>query len=310
MTGPVAQALALWGLEGARVALVAERENRVYRVDAGGRRLALRLHRPGYLGRAELRSELDWMAALARRGVAVAAPVPATDGALLHDVGGILCDMLGWLPGTPLGPMVPGTTSDRAALHARIGGALAGLHAACDDWEPGPDFTRWSWDAGGLLGEAPIWGRFWKNPTLPPGDRLLFERFRDRARDALARLSGQLDHGLIHADPVGENILVDGEMLSLIDFGDGGHGFRLFDLATALIKTIADPDHRALRAALCEGYLARRRIDLAPLDLFLALRATTYLGWIVPRMGETGGEARNARFLRTARPLVAAWIEG
>jgi Ser/Thr protein kinase RdoA (MazF antagonist) len=308
MTGPVAQALTLWRLDGAPVSLVAERENKVYRVNAPGGPLALRLHRPGYRTAAELVSELDWMAALADRGNPVAAPVPARDGALMHEVAGVQCDMLGWLDGTPLAQLPVGG-AERAALFARIGAGMGRLHSACDDWQPGPGFTRWAWDADGLLGEAPLWGRFWENPSLPPEDRALMERFRDRAGAELARIGDRLDYGLIHADLVGDNVLVDGETLHLIDFDDGGYGYRLFDLATALIKTVEDPDHAALRAALCEGYLPEREIDIAPLDLFLALRAVTYLGWIVPRMGEPGAEARNARFLRTSRLLVTAWME-
>lgn len=305
----VDQALTLWGMDGARATLVAERENKVYRVDHDGRRYALRLHRPGYRTAQELRSELDWTQALARRGIAVAAPVAAADGGLLHAVCGTHCDMLDWLSGSPLSDHALDGAS-RAALFSRIGAEMARLHAACDDWQPGPGFTRWSWDTAGLVGEAPLWGRFWENPTLAPGDRALFEQFRDRAAVALSRLEGRLDHGLIHADLVGENILVAGDTLFLIDFDDGGFGFRLFDLATALIKSVEAPEFPALRQALLTGYLSRRKIDAAPLDLFLALRAVTYLGWIVPRMGEPGAEARNARFLRTSRALVAAWMDG
>lgn len=309
MTDPVAQALSLWGTDGAGATLLAERENKVYRVETPGGPFALRLHRPGYRTGPELVSELDWMAALAERGIPVAAPVPSRDGALMHEVAGVQCDMLGWLDGTPLAQL-PVEGPDRASLFARIGAEMAHLHTACDDWQPGPGFTRWAWDADGLLGEAPLWGRFWENPTLPPEDRALMERFRDRARAELARIGDRLDYGLIHADLVGDNILVDGDRLHLIDFDDGGFGYRLFDLATALIKTIEEPDHSMLRAALCDGYLTERRIDLAPLDLFLALRAVTYLGWIVPRMSEPGAEARNARFGRTSRQIVSAWMAG
>ena len=57
--------LAAWGLAGAPCRLVAQRENRVYRVETPDGARALRLHRAGYRSPAELKSELDWMAALA-----------------------------------------------------------------------------------------------------------------------------------------------------------------------------------------------------------------------------------------------------
>lgn len=65
---------------------------------------------------------------------------------------------------------------------------------------------------------------------------------------------------------------------------------------------------RSLRASLIEGYLGKRQLDMAELDLFLALRATTYLGWIIPRMAEEGAEARNARFIDDARAFCTAWL--
>lgn len=155
-----------------------------------------------------------------------------------------------------------------------------------------------------------LWGRFWDNPTLAPEDAALFAAFRDRAAAVLRREEAHLDYGVIHADPVGENILADGDQLRLIDFDDGGHGFRQVDLATALVKTVDAPDHAALRAVLCGGYLSVRALDLRGLDLFLALRAVTYLGWIVPRIDEPGGAEPNRRFTRSARQLVSVWLEG
>ena len=55
--------------------------------------------------------------------------------------------------------------------------------------------------------------------------------------NALKILSSKdFDLGLIHADMVHENILIDGSSLVIIDFDYCGFGYRLFDLATALTK--------------------------------------------------------------------------
>ena len=109
-----------------------------------------------------------------------------------------------------------------------------------------------------------------------------------------------LDHGLIHADLVAGNVMTDGPNLTLIDFDDGGYGFRLFEIATALLKHTDAPDYPILSDALIEGYTTERALDLAQLDLFIALRAATYVGWNITRMSETGGAARNARFVHAA----------
>lgn len=311
MTAIVETALGLWGMEGAEHRLFAARENAVYRVRHAGRAYALRLHRRGYRTDAELRSELAMMAAAGQAGLHVPVPRPAADGALLQVVDGVQVDMLDWLRGAPLGksaePLGPGRGP---ALFRAIGTEMARLHAAWDAWQPPDWFTRGHWDHAGLVGESPLWGRFWDNPTLDEADRALVRRLREVAGAELARRAGDLDYGLIHADLVRENLMIDEGRVQLIDFDDAGHGFRLFELATTLLKNMGEPDYEALKAALIAGYLAERPLDTGALDLFLVLRSATYLGWIVPRLDEPGSAARNARFTDTTRRLARAYLDG
>lgn len=310
MTDPVAETLALWGLEGAACRLVAGRENRVFRVEAPWGAAALRLRRPGYRSDAELASELDWMAAMRAAGLSVPRPIAARSGRLLEWVGEHRVDLLDWMPGRPLGEgPAPLALPDAPGVFARLGEAMARLHAACDAWRPPAGFVRVRWDADGLLGEAPLWGRFWENPTLSKQQRAYFLLFRDAARAELSRIGDGLDHGLIHADPVRENVLLDGDRLHLIDFDDGGWGFRLFDIATALLKHRHEPDYLELTTALLAGYRRVREIETGPLSLFFALRAVTYLGWIVPRLGEEGGAQRNGRFIADAEAMCRRWLD-
>lgn len=311
MSDPVAEALNLWGMAGAATGFVAGRENRVYRVRSAAGDFALRIRRPGYRSGAEIRSELDWLGAIARAGLKVPMPRPAVSGAFVETVAGRTVDMIGWLDGVPMGQTgAPLELDDPERVFFRLGETLAQLHSACDDWQPPDGFARAHWDRDGLLGAAPLWGRFWENPTLDEDSRQLFERFRDVACVALADIAPQQDYGLIHADPVRENVLLAGDNLHLIDFDDGGYGFRLFDLATALIKNRHEPNYPALETALIAGYRGLRRLDTSALPLFMALRAASYVGWIVPRMAEAGAVARNTRLTSTAREICAAWLAG
>ena len=104
------------------------------------------------------------------------------------------------------------------------------------------------------------------------------------------------------------NIIVDESDLYFIDFDDGGYGYRVFEVATALLKHIEAPDYPSLQQALIDGYRTLRAIDLGSLDLFMALRATTYVGWNITRIGEAGGAHRNGRFIKTATMLVADYL--
>ena len=160
-----------------------------------------------------------------------------------------------------------------------------------------------------LLGEAPLWDRFWDNPRLSDAERDILLAFRDRARRVLAAEGDGRDFGLIHADLVPTNVIVDQGEIRLIDFDDGGFGYRLFDVATALLKISDRPDYPELKAALIGGYRAERALDMGELPLFMALRAVTYVGWNITRMSEADGVARDARFISAAMTWVRAVLE-
>lgn len=311
------RAIALWGADPASLDLIMARENAVYAVQlTGGGRAVLRLHRPFYHGPDALLSELAWMEHLALSGLTVPAPIRSLSGALFEtlpaesDLPGQLVDMLDFMPGSPMGrSSAPFSQSpeDLVAIHHALGKSLARLHRISDAWTLPNGFVRPRWDLDGLLGEAPFWGRFWDWPGLLPDDRHRLSAFRDHARDRLETIGGSLDVGLIHADPVRENVLLaDGQPI-VIDFDDAGFGYRLFDLATALVKSRTEPQYEGLRDALVDGYRSITPLsdhELAELDLFLALRAASYIGWGAARIGEPGMAERMKRFVTE----TAGWM--
>lgn len=311
MTDLARRAATAWGMGNARLRFVAGRENQVYRVSESAGEYALRIKRPGYRRSDELESELQWMAALARSGLLVPRPVPSLRGRLLEEVGDHQVDLLTWLPGKTLGDtLLEQSAPDVGVLFHALGEQIARLHMASDTWIPPPGFSRVRWDMEGLLGEAPVWGRFWEHPTLSANDQRLFEQFRSSARRELQRLHERLDFGLIHADLVRENVLVLGEHIALLDFDDGGWGYRAFDLATTLLKLADSPHFPHIRMALSDGYQTLRPLNISALDLFLALRAVTYVGWIVPRLGEDGASERSRRYVATALKFCRQYLMG
>jgi Ser/Thr protein kinase RdoA (MazF antagonist) len=95
-------------------------------------------------------------------------------------------------------------------------------------------------------------------------------------------------YGLIHADLVPENVLIDGTQVQVIDFDDAGFGWHLFELATSLYFIAGDAIYPVAREALIQGYRSERELSdetLEWLPLFLAARGTTYLGWVHTRQG-------------------------
>ena len=289
--------------------LFMQRENAVFRVDTTQGPHALRLHRAGYHSAAALQSELDLMAMLSGRGVSVPRPMASATGALMMAVGGRHASLLSWLPGQPMGrsrQALAFTGQDRADLFAAIGAQMARLHALTDGWTPPQGFSRPRWDRDGLVGDAPFWGRFWDQGAA--ADRALLIQVRDHARQVLDG-SGGMDFGLIHADLVNENVLVNGPDVHFIDFDDMGFGYRLFDLATTLYKALDEPDFADLQAALLAGYATCRTVpDLTHLGLFIVLRSLTYLGWIAARADEPGMAAKTAGYLALARRMISRYL--
>lgn len=275
---PAEEAAGHWG--GRIIRLIRDRENHVFEMTTPQGRAALRLHRAGYQAPAAIRSELWWCAELARAGLPVPAALPARDGALLVPLSdGRHASAIAWMEGEALGEASQPNSRPLAQvleLYHALGALLARVHATTDNLTLPQDFTRPRWDWDGLVGDDPLWGRFWEHPAASPDQRATLIRARDALRE---RLAG--DIGLIHADVLRENVLVNGRSVSLIDFDDSGFGFRLHDLGTALVQTVQHKEHPQLRDALMAGY---GTTDVKMVEAFTLARTLASVGWTMPRL--------------------------
>lgn len=309
------EAMAAWSLPEQAPRLLKHRENAVFEVRlANGARAALRLHRPGYHAEDALLSELQWMEDLRRHGLATPEPIAAADGRLLIslDQAGQFADLIDWMDGAPLGATgrpLAHTRDELQRIFFAVGAEMARMHAIADRWRRPATFSRLSWDADGLLGERPVWGRFWDAAGLADPDRQFLADLRDALRERLAEIGDGLDFGLVHADLVRENIFVGPSGVAFIDFDDCGFGWRLFDIATTLLRNRQEPDYASIESSLIEGYRSERALsdaDLRQLPLFLLLRSLTYIGWIGDRPDLPDAEERLARYVADARKLSDA----
>lgn len=314
------QALVGWDIPLQDPALLKYRENAVFRIRlADGRFAALRLHRPGYHGIAALRSELEWMMALHRDGIDVPQALPDRRGEAIVELPANdsfplqHADVVSWVEGVPLGETgqpLPWSSNERTRLFLEIGAGMAAMHESADRFQPRRDFFRPAWDADGLIGESPLWGRFWDCDFLSSAQKDMLSSLRQRLSDELARpeIRG-LDYGLIHADLIWENIFVNSGQVSFIDFDDCGYGFRMFDIATTLLKNHREPDFSELSEALITGYRQRRDLsekELAALPLFLTLRSLTYIGWLAARPELPDVSARLERYVDVSSKFARA----
>ncbi|MGH0033668.1 MAG: phosphotransferase enzyme family protein [Myxococcota bacterium] len=310
------RALHRWGLQDAGLSLLKYRENAVFAVTGeDGERFALRVHRPGYRTDAHIRSEVQWMQALASAGVRTPEVVPTLDGEVVATAGaqGVpeprQCDLFRWVDGEQLGRLEDGVQGDAAAVaevYRVIGRLAAVVHDHGAAWKKPEGFSRPAWDADALVGDDPTFGRFWELDCLEDAQRTRLLETRDRVRTQLALLGkGDDRYGLLHGDFLPENVLVaDGEP-RLIDFDDCGDGWYAFELATGLFPLVVQGNAAGPGRAYVEGYREVRALAEEPLELLptlLMARALSYLGWPVgrPEMAEA----------RQLAPAIAAIVTG
>ena len=298
------QALKSFPVDAEDVKLIAHSENVTFRVSVrdGNTDYVLRLHRPGYNSIEELDSERAWTRALKKAGVLVPISLPTHhgDNFELVDIpnAGKQCyaGMTTWFEGSPLSDYLE-TSSDiveRVRTFRRIGEIAAAIHNQATRWKEPAGFARRRLDLDGLLGEAPLWGRFWEHADLTSAEVALLLRAREGARDSL-RAYGERpgNFSLIHADLHPDNIVYDGESLALIDFDDSAYGWHMHEIASALIEYRFAPGFGALRDALLEGYREHRPLtaqDADMLPVFLLIRGMAIMGWFHQRPEHAGSD--------------------
>lgn len=296
------KALEVFPVEPEDIELIALSENVTFRVSVRDSETdyVLRLHRPGYNSIGELDSERKWVSALNDAGV----PVPDSlrtcqeQHYTLVDIPGTgeqcYAGMTTWLEGAVLSDYLetgPGRVERESIFH-RIGEITATIHNQSSHWKEPPGFERRRLDLEGLLGETPLWGRFWEHANLSGSERALLLRGRKNARTVLEEYGESPENfGLIHADLHPENIVYNGGELALIDFDDSAYGWHMYDIASVLIEYRLAPDFAALREALLEGYLEHRRLamrDVEMLPAFLLIRGMALIGWYHQRPEHAG----------------------
>jgi Ser/Thr protein kinase RdoA (MazF antagonist) len=173
-------ALARWHLDAAALSLLKDRENTVYKVTdpRSGERFALRVHRPSYHSDAEIRSELQWTAALIDAGIEAPAAVPTPGGDMFVTVRHEAvpeprqCDLLRWVEGTIIGDIESGhiATADEVRSNHFLAGRLAALiHNHGERWQRPPGFTRPIMDFDGLIGSRGYLGPYGACKLLSAG---------------------------------------------------------------------------------------------------------------------------------------------
>jgi Ser/Thr protein kinase RdoA (MazF antagonist) len=259
-------------------------ENATYRIDSGGRKWALRVHREGYHSKLAIGSELAWLQAL-RQDKAVTTPVPikGKNGELIQ-----IIDLEG-LPSrhAVLFDWENGAEPSEAELLGPfevLGAVTARMHRHSQAWTRPKNFERLTWDFDGAFGTVQHWGSWRDGMGLDAEKTRLFQRVVDLIERRLKAFGkGPHRYGLIHCDMRLANLLIDGDETKVIDFDDCGFSWHLYDCATALSFIEHRPDVPELVDAWVRGYR-----EVAPLSAedeheiptFVMFRRLLLVAWI------------------------------
>lgn len=258
--------------------------------------------------------EVALLAHLDAKGVGVATPVLAANGAASVT-----------LP-FPEGPRalvlfrhcdgaVPDTPEE---LHL-TGATLAQIHSAAQSYA-GPT-SRYVLDGHHLAGRTLDY--LAAHPDLAPTVLDAYRQLIERLQSELADVEGTLTRVMCHGDTHGFNNHVttdaDGvQRAAFFDFDDAGPGFLAYDLCVWLWSNLPrkapmEPDEALLRR--WQRYLAGYRAgggrvtdaDLAALQLFLQLRHLWNMGEGVARIHHWGANMMSADWIKKQLDVMAAW---
>ena len=272
-------------------------ENTTYRVSGPDGDWCLRIGRPGYQSDANVRSELEFLAALVRAGHRV--PVPHEAGLVRVRVASVpeerSCVLFRWQEGEfrPEG-------YDGDAAYA-VGVLMAGLHEFAVGWDRPTEFQRPDLSGGPLALEVA------EIDALDPA------RISTHNRDLLHQINAEYvavrqelpktdtNYGLIHADLHHGNVLFRDGVPAAIDFDDSGFHYFAADFASALAYGAKRDDFAVQVSSMAEGYASVRPLPpglTEVLPTFLRRRFATVSKWLLSRT--------DSEWFRNEAPKMAA----
>lgn len=276
------------------------------------KKIIVRVHRPDYHTRQEVESELIWVDSLKDQGiVTTATPLELASGGKIAALPNGNADRMvvgfEFLPGQE-----PMPEHDLKDDFFTLGAITAKLHDHTKGWPIPIGFKRKVWDFDSMLGSRPLWGD-WRNAMgLDDDGRKVIDQTANLLEKQLDEYGKSKQRfGLIHADLRLANLLVDGENLSVIDFGDCGYSWFMYDFAAAISFMEEDEQIPALQKSWVEGYRSVAKLaqeDEAAIPMFIMLRRILLTAWLASHSDtDTAKELGDEYTLGTLR-LAKAYL--
>ncbi|WP_420645480.1 phosphotransferase enzyme family protein [Candidatus Leptofilum sp.] len=259
LRGLAEDALRQFGVTAVRLKLISTDTNLIYRVwSDDDRQFALRVANPAWRGAETAVSEAMWLDALAQ-DTDIPVPkmmrTPVGDAVVFPQAAGVPIDrhavLMSWQPGVLLGK--------RLAVQniTKMGELFAKLHQHGASWQPPDEFTTKKFDNFLSRGEPNV---LFAEGSLANYDAQTESLLRQMS-EVVAQTYADLDPAdlrVIHCDLWHDNIKIHKGKLYPFDFEDTIWGYRLHDMAMALLdlyEDVGDSEaYATLLAAFRTGY--------------------------------------------------------
>jgi Ser/Thr protein kinase RdoA (MazF antagonist) len=288
-----------YGFENARLTLLRNGRNIVYRIDsAGGERFVLRVHSDNRLSDEAVRVQMRWLQSI-QRDTNLHVPTPVGVSNLRVNGSSFRGVLLRWVAGHRVRT---GAAFVRPATLRAVGRATAKLHLHAAKGAPAARKGCLQLDEESFFGPATCIGPRGRE-ILQPDEFDIVRRAAQKIRRMMRTLRDRRQHvGLIHADLEPSNWVFHRGDARPIDFDEFGVGPFLFDLMQTIWTHAMWPDYPKFRESLLEGYESLRPIarDERPhLDQFQAI---CFVQWL--SNGLSIDKDEQADFLRWRGPTV------
>ena len=209
------------------------------------KKAVIRIHRPGYHLRNELEAELNWITQINEQtDISTATVYRGVNGEILQKLttaagNQYTYSVQSFIQGIPIRQLSGDNLYEQLK---KTGGVAAKLHNMEENQPHNPEkFKRFTWDIEDTLYENSRWGSYKEFPYMDSEGQDILSRAAGIIEKRLSLYGRNIrNYGLIHADLHSENILVEGDRISLIDFDDCGYSWFLYDLACAISQQSAD----------------------------------------------------------------------
>lgn len=314
-------ALKKYGLEHTcRARLLQISENVTYVVEnreSLAKKGVIRISRPGYHSREELKAELLWLREIKNyTPLVVADPIRGHDGSFIQAISSHMvsspytCIMYEFLEGD-----AP-NENDATQLVKQfmdLGETTAYLHRQAKMWRQAGHLKRFTWDYDTMIGAKPRWGSWKAAVDLTPEMTQLLERAGAVIKKRLDSYgAGQERFGLIHADLRLANLLIEGDQIKVIDFDDCGFSWFMHDLAAAVSFIETNPVTPELISAWIDGYTKIEHLtpaDLAEIDTFVMQRRMQLLAWIASHLDSDPVKELSIGFTQGTAELAEKYLQ-